>query len=111
MGLPSAESRSYLDVAIVVAAIRLEQQAYGIAIRDEIEGFLGQPVALASVYLGLHRLTRLGWLRVTVCAPLAIPGGRAKRVYQLTNEGRRMLRQEHEQWEWLWSCLPRAYRS
>ncbi len=111
MPLPSEDTRSYLDVATVVAVIRLEDQAYGVAIREELESFLGRPVALASVYVGLDRLTRLGWLRVSVSAPLAMPGGRAKRMYQLTNEGRRMLREEREQWEWLWGCLPRAYRS
>ena len=109
MSLPGDDSRSYLDLATVIAVIRLEHHAYGVAIREEIEGFLGRPVALASVYLGLDRLRRLGWLRVSRCAPVAIPGGRAKRLYQITDDGLRQLRQQRAQWEWLWGRLPREY--
>jgi len=105
------DSRSFLDIATVVAVIRLEHQAYGVAIREEIESFLGRPVALASVYVGLDRLTRLGWLRVSVSASVAMPGGRAKRLYQLTDTGRLMLQEQRGQWTWLWGCLPRAFRS
>jgi DNA-binding PadR family transcriptional regulator len=101
------ENRTFLEVATLIAVARLEHRAYGVAIREDIEGFLGQPVSLASVYVVLQRLTRLRWLRVSVSAPLAIPGGRAKRIYQLTDLGRELLLDERRQWTWLWGCLPR----
>ncbi len=105
------DSRTFLDVATVIAVVRLEHQAYGVAIREDIESFLGQPIPLASVYAALERLTRLGWLRVSASAPVAIPGGRAKRLYQLTDLGRLMLQEERGRWTWLWGCLPRTFRT
>ena len=54
MSLPSTDSRSYLDVATVVSVIRLEHQAYGVAIREDIESFLEPAGHLAR-----------GWRRFT----------------------------------------------
>lgn len=103
------EGRTLIEVATLIAVVRLEHDAYGIAIRDDIENFRGQPVPLASVYAALARLTRLGWLTVSSSPAYAIQGGRAKRVYRLTHAGRVMLQEERRQWMWLWGTLPRDF--
>jgi DNA-binding PadR family transcriptional regulator len=104
------EGRTLLEVATLIAVVRLEHNAYGMTIREEIESFRGEPVALASVYAALQRLTHDGWLTVARSHPLAIQGGRTKRLYTLTALGPRELLHERRQWNFLWSCLPRRFQ-
>ena len=85
------EGSTLIEIATLISIVRLEDYAYGVAIREDIEGFLGQPVPLASVYAALQDLTRRQVLTVTQSRPLAVQGGRAKRLYRLSISGRSLL--------------------
>jgi DNA-binding PadR family transcriptional regulator len=50
------EGCTLIELATLISVVRLEDNAYGAAIREDIEGFRGQPVPLASVYAALGRL-------------------------------------------------------
>jgi PadR family transcriptional regulator PadR len=103
-------SLTHVEIAVLIAIVRLERDAYGVAIRDDIEGFLGKPVSLAAVYAALARLERRILLRTRRSAPLAMPGGRSKRLYELTASGRSFLRHEQREATRLWQALPASAR-
>lgn len=98
-----------VEIAALIAVVRLEPLAYGVAIHEDLEGFLGRPVSLGATYAALERLTRRALLRTTVSAPLAVQGGRAKRLYETTATGRLFLRHEHVEATRLWQALPRRF--
>lgn len=86
--------------------VRLEDEAYGVSIYDDLEGFLGEPVSLAAVYAVLERLERRLLLRTTIAAPLAVQGGHSKRLFEITTTGRSFLKHEHSSVTRLWQALP-----
>jgi len=102
-------SLTRVEIATLVAVVRLDADAYGVRVHDDLEGFLGQPVSRAAVYAALERLQRRALLRTTLLAPLAVQGGRAKRLYALTASGRTCLRHEQVEATHLWQALPRSF--
>ena len=80
------------EVVILLAVLRTEPQAFGSAIRDEIELRSGQAPARGSVYVTLDRLEKKGCLRSSVGEATADRGGRPRRFYRVTARGLAMLR-------------------
>lgn len=76
---------------VLLALMRLGSEAYGVAIRDEIERRTGRTVALGAVYTTLLRLEdkRLVATRLGESTPQR--GGRRKKYYRPLAAGRREL--------------------
>jgi PadR family transcriptional regulator, regulatory protein PadR len=49
------------ELLVVLALMRLEDDAYGVTISHEIERRTGREVALGSVYAALERLEERAW--------------------------------------------------
>lgn len=99
-----------LELATLIAVARLGHEAYGSAVHDDVEMITARPVAQSAVYATLARLRQQNLLSATKSAVLAIPGGKAKRIFALTHSGRITLDVEFEQVTRLWWLLPRAMR-
>jgi DNA-binding PadR family transcriptional regulator len=68
---------------VLLAVWRLVEDAYAVAIRDEIEDCTGRAITRGSVYITLDRLETKGYLRSWLADPTPERGGRAKRYYSL----------------------------
>lgn len=77
------------ELYVMLAVLRLGEDAYGVRIRQEIEGRTRRPVSIGAVYATLGRLEDKGLLEVRVSEPLPVPGGRARKHVYLTPAGRR----------------------
>lgn len=83
---------SDLEVLALTAALHLEEEAYGVAIRDEILRRTGRSVSVGSLYKAIRRMETQGWVRTVVGDPTAVRGGRAKKFVEVRPEGRDALR-------------------
>ena len=81
------------ELIVLLAVMRLEGEAYGAAILQEIESRTRRPVARGSVYITLDRLEAKGFLASERGEPTPVRGGRAKRLFTLQPRGLRTLRQ------------------
>ncbi len=72
---------------LLLAVLRLHEEAYGAGIRDEISARTGRSVSRGAIYAGLDRLEEKGFLKSRLGAPTAERGGRAKRQYEITGKG------------------------
>jgi DNA-binding PadR family transcriptional regulator len=86
------------EQVVLLAILRLGDDAYAVSIRDEIFECTGRDVARGSIYITLDRLETKGYLRSRLADPTPERGGRAKRYYALRpkavealKEGRRAL--------------------
>ena len=80
------------EVVVLLAVLHAGPQAYGSAIRDEIERRSGHAPARGSVYVTLDRLERKGYLRSTLGDPAPDRGGRPRRFYRISRRGLALLR-------------------
>jgi DNA-binding PadR family transcriptional regulator len=89
--MPKGELLGEFELYVLLALVRLDSEAYGIAIRREIAARTGRDVAIGAVYATLSRLEDKGLLRHTLSEPTAVQGGRARKCYRLTAKGQRSL--------------------
>ena len=72
---------------LLLSVWRLQEEAYGASIRDELSKKTGKDWAIGSVYGPLDRLAKQGLLTTFIGAPTKERGGRSKRCYKLTKAG------------------------
>jgi PadR family transcriptional regulator, regulatory protein PadR len=102
-------SRAWLgefELMVLLAVIRLAEDAYGVTISREIEQCSGREVALGSVYAALERLEEKGLLQSRLGEPTTERGGRAKRFFRVTTQGLREAREAQRTFTALWSRKP-----
>jgi len=68
---------------VLLAVLRLGDDAYAVTVREEILAHTGRDVSRGSIYITLDRLETKGFLKSRLGEPTAERGGRAKRYYTL----------------------------
>ncbi len=81
-----------LEQLVLLAVMRLGEDAYAVSVRDEIRGRAGRPVSRGAVYVTLDRLERKGLLTSGMGEPTPERGGKAKRLFSLEPDGVAALR-------------------
>jgi DNA-binding PadR family transcriptional regulator len=104
--MPRHNSLGEFELMVLLALIRLGDDAYGVTISREIEQRTGREVALGSVYAALDRLEDKDLVRSKLGDPTALRGGRAKRYFHVTQQGLREVREAQRVLVSLWRGLP-----
>ena len=85
-----------LEQLVLLAVLRMDGDAYGVPIRDDLLDRAGRDVPLGSVYNALARLEEKGLVTSAVGDPTPERGGRRKRLYSATTAGRAAARDSIE---------------
>ena len=93
------------ELLVLLAVLRLNDEAYAVPVREEIEARTGRAVARGAVYMTLDRLEKKGLLLSTLSEPVAERGGRARRCYTVTRPAMTALRASRRSLLNLWSGL------
>lgn len=88
---------------VLLAILRLGDDAYAIPVREEIEQRTGRSVARGALYTALERLEAKGCLASRMSEPLPERGGRSRRYYTVTAAGLAGLRASRAALLALWS--------
>lgn len=75
------------EYLLLSAAARLGEEAYGAAIRQEIEDATKGRCSIGALYTTLDRLEAKGLLRTWMGDPTPQRGGRPKRMVRVTGKG------------------------
>jgi PadR family transcriptional regulator PadR len=76
---------------VLLAVLRLGDQAYGVTILGEIAAKTGRNPSPGALYTTLHRMEDKGLVTFRDGSPTPERGGRAKRFVTVTREGRNAL--------------------
>ena len=94
------------ELLVLLALMRVGDDAYGVPISEAIEESSGREVAIGSVYITLERLERKGFVSSRLGEPTAERGGRAKTYFRVTANGLRAVRQAQRTLVKLWNGVP-----
>jgi len=97
---------SNFELMVMLAIIRIGDDAYGVSISNEIQEITGTEVLLGSVYDALTRLEEKGLIVSTLGEATPERGGRAKRHFRSTARGLRLVRDTQRSLLKLWKGLP-----
>ena len=104
--MPKRTNLGDFELMVMLALLRLGDDAYGVPISREIEQQSGREVALGSVYATLERLEGRGLVSSHLGKPTAERGGKAKRYFRVTAYGLRKARETRQALMKLWRGLP-----
>jgi len=94
-----------LEQIALMAVRRLGRDAYGAAIRDEIEGWTGRSLSVSAIYVTLMRLEKKGHVRSWLADPTPVRGGKAKRYFEILPAGVEALQRARATMDQIWADL------
>jgi|SRR5215207_6707300 len=94
-----------LEQIVLLAVLRLGDNAYAVPILEQIGEQTGRKVARGALYTALDRLETKGCLRSRLGEPLPERGGRARRYFIVTPAALRALKASRQALMRLWRGL------
>lgn len=91
---------------IMLTILKLEDNAYGVSIREQIFDDTGDRLSFASIYQPLDKLARIAYVRKRKGEPSAERGGKSKFFYEVTPEGKNALLAVRKAHDRIWSGVP-----
>ena len=94
------------EVVLLTVAV-LYNEAYGVAIIEEMEKRLNRQVSIGALQTVLRRLENKGLLSSAFGEATKIRGGKRKRYFKLTPKGQEILSQTKDQRLSMWKAIPK----
>ena len=91
---------------VLLAVFKLQDEAYGVTIRNLLINETGVDWSIGAVYVPLSRLSRAGFLETTIGEPTAERGGKRKKYYHRTPRGIKALTFTKKVNESMWTNIP-----
>lgn len=80
-----------LEFIVLLVVAELDDKAYGAEIRREVSRRTGHDYSVGGVYASLQRLEEKHFLTSHESDPLPVRGGRSRRYFTVTGDGREAL--------------------
>ncbi|MEQ8808953.1 MAG: helix-turn-helix transcriptional regulator [Imperialibacter sp.] len=93
------------EIVLLTVAV-LYENAYGIAIKEDIETRLKRPVSVGAMRIALKRLEKKGFLTSEFGEATAVRGGKRKRYFKVTPFGKKALEEAMAARQQLWEAIP-----
>lgn len=75
------------EYLLITTAARLGNEAYGVAIREDLAATTGRKCSIGALYTTIDRLEAKGFLKTWMGEATAQRGGRSKRMVRVTPKG------------------------
>jgi len=95
-----------LEEAILIAVLKLGEDAYGVPINREVSEIFGKTYTMGGLYFALDQLVRKEYLMKRLADPTPQRGGRTRAYYRLTPEGKETLEATRRHQVKLWEVIP-----
>jgi len=103
--LMSRQHLTDFELMILLAILRIGEDAYGVPIAREIEQTGKRAVLLGAIYTALDRLEANGLVTSAYGDPTPERGGRAKRFFKVTSKGLKAVKDTQRAFTALWSGI------
>jgi PadR family transcriptional regulator, regulatory protein PadR len=100
------DALSNFELMVLLAILRLGDDAYGVPIAEEIESHRGKDVSIGSVYAALERLESKEFVTSELGEATPERGGRAKKYFKITGKGLVEVQETRRTLMGLWGRIP-----
>lgn len=94
------------EEVILLTILKLNENAYGVSIREQIYIDTGDMWSFASIYQPLDKLTRKQFVIKVKGEPSPERGGKRKYLYRVTPAGKQALRDIRRAHDNVWAGIP-----
>ena len=95
-----------LEELVLLAVCILDDEAYGITVKKEVERHTGRSMLLGGIHITLYRLQEKGLLQSHLGGSTEKRGDRRKRLFRITKKGMEQLRASQEIRQNMWQLIP-----
>ena len=95
------------EVVILTIGI-LNNEAYSVSIKDEIESRLSRNVSMGALHTALKRMEDKGYLKSFAGEATEERAGRPKRYFEITALGKKAIQYSKSTREELWRAIPKS---
>lgn len=95
------------EIVLLTVAV-LYDEAYGVAIKEEIEQRLDRKVSVGALQAALRRMEDKGFVDSWLGEATSVRGGKRKRYFKVTAYGQRALASVRETRNQLWDAIPKV---
>jgi PadR family transcriptional regulator PadR len=106
-----ATSLGTLELSALLAVARLGDDAYGLAVRQDLSERAGREYSVGAIYTTLQRLEDKGLLTSRAREPLPVRGGRSRRHFRITSAGARAIRDAERHTASMWAGVGSRLRT
>ncbi len=100
------EDLTVYESIFLMVILRLEENAYGVTIREEASKIKGRTLSYGTIYSYLDQLTRKGYVTKKIGKPTTERGGRRKIFYKLSPAGIEALKSAYSLQSTIWKDAP-----
>jgi PadR family transcriptional regulator, regulatory protein PadR len=90
--MPLGNNLGEFEEIVMLTIGVLGENAYGLAIKNEIEERLNRSVSMGALHTGLYRLEEKGYLNSKLGKATQVRGGKPKRFFQVTAKGQKAVK-------------------
>ena len=109
--MPELPHLTDLEQMLLLSVLRLGVDAQGSSIQADLEETARRSVSLGSIHMTLARLEERGLASSEKGEPLGVRGGKARRLYAVTGEGRAALERSRDTLGRMWAGVPTQERA
>ncbi|GAB5525474.1 MAG: hypothetical protein Roseis2KO_33460 [Roseivirga sp.] len=95
-----------LEELVLLAVAALQQNAYAVSIRSEIEERAGRKINISAIQASLYRLDDKGFLTSYMGESTNKRGGKSKRIFEVTKAGYEVLKKAKDIRQSFWGSIP-----
>jgi PadR family transcriptional regulator, regulatory protein PadR len=95
------------EIVLLVVGV-LYDEAYGVAIQEELVNRCDRKATLSTIHVALHRLEEKGYLESRLDGATQERGGRRKLLFRVTKSGQKALAAARDVRNELWRSIPKA---
>ncbi|MEX1238168.1 MAG: helix-turn-helix transcriptional regulator [Cyclobacteriaceae bacterium] len=95
------------EIVILTIGI-LNNRAYSVSIKDEIESRLSRTVSFGALHTALKRLEEKGYLKSFVGESTDERAGRPRQYFEITAMGKKAMRYTKDTRDELWKAIPKT---
>ena len=93
---------------VMLAIAALQKNAYGLAIKKELEDQTGRNISISAVHAACNRLEEKGFLSSEFGEKSAGRGGKRKKIYSVSLKGQGALNEAYELRQRMWGRIPKG---
>ncbi|MEO1254823.1 MAG: PadR family transcriptional regulator [Bacteroidota bacterium] len=96
----------YLEETILLLIMKMDEDAYGFSVSEEYRKHTNKSISISAVHTVLSRLEKKGLISSEMGGASEERGGRRKRIFVPTNDGKEAILEIKHSRQALWSQIP-----
>ena len=99
-------SLGYLEETVLLLVMTMEEDAYGFSVSEAYVAHMGKTISISAIHAVLSHLEKKGLISSEIGEATAERGGRRKRIFEATGEGRATILEIKASRQKLWNLIP-----